>query len=135
MRNHPNKVLFSVFQKSKSLETNQQNHNKAKELLTKEGVEFHVVSNVYKDISELSFLLAADDITSHDDNLDIAYQTAISFDQESLLEICNDNQAVLHLLRGKTEKVGQWQEVSEAKALDRGSYVFELVSKRYFVVG
>lgn len=135
MRLNPNKILVSVFQSSQSLETNTANHNKAIEMLTREDIPFQVVKGVYKGVSELSFLLSSDSINGHLVNKSVALNLGRLFNQESILEVHNDDLAQLHYLNGMTiANLGEFSEVSESKALGLESYTFEPVSQRYFAV-
>ncbi len=135
MRLNSNKILVSVFQSSQSLEANTANHNKAIEMLTREAIPFQVVKGVYKGSSELSFLLSSDSAQGHFVNQFMALNLGRLFNQESILEVHNDNTAQLLYLNGTTiANLGEFSEVSEQVALGLDSYTFEPLSQRYFAV-
>lgn len=134
MRTKSNKVLVSVYRSSLSNEVNHANHNKAIELLNREKVSFQVVNGVYKNGHELTFLLASDSVQGHEHNLYVANSLALLFNQESILEVHNDDIAFLKYTNGVHKRLGVFQEVDQTNALKLDSYTFEPVSSRFFAV-
>lgn len=130
-----NKVFVSVYLNNKSLEVNNQNHKKAQELLSKEGINFQVLTGIYKNNRELTFLLQSTSVEQHENNLDTAHNLGLLFNQESFLEVSNDDTAVLHFLSGQDEVLkGTFREVTEKEAIANDNYTYEPIDNRYFVV-
>jgi len=127
-----NKVFVSAELSGKSDSINHQNHIKALNLLKREGSNFAVVKGVYKNVAESTFMLYADSAKDHAENLSIALNLGALFNQESVLEVHNDDTAVLHYVAGNSEKIGQFTEVNEAEALTHNCYTFS--NGRYYVV-
>lgn len=131
---NPNKIFVSVYRDYNGDEINHQNHEKAKEMLIKSNTSFTIVKGVYKGNSELTFMLISTDVKKHINNLDIALNLGLLFNQESVLEVLNDDTAILHNIGGEMVKIGKFTEVSETESLGYDSYTYEPTSKRFFVV-
>jgi len=134
MKTKSNKMFVSAFQSGFTGDANWINHNKAREMLKREGVVFGEVKGCYKGKLEYAFILVSDSQQGHKDNFQLAYSLGQLFNQESILEVHNDDTAVLHYLGGDSVKLGQLVEVPSAEALASDSYTFEPVTGRYFVV-
>lgn len=133
---NPNKVLVSAFQNGKTDEQNRANHERAYDILRREGLNFRVVRGVYKGVAELSFVLFGDDIRTHEGNLQACINLARLFNQESVLEVHNDGAAALHYLNSgyRVERIGTFKGVSEAEAAGREAFTYDPLSGQYFVV-
>lgn len=136
MRVNTNKVFFSVYQASKSQDENQQAHAEVVKRLTIGRVSFRVVRGVYKGTVEDSFLLESTDYAGHLNNLTVSGIIARDYAQESILEVHNDNAAVLHTLTGAQEStpVGTFGEVSRSEAETAGSYTVDPITGKHYGV-
>jgi hypothetical protein len=118
-----------------SLQDNLDNHNKAAAMLKNERVPYQIVEGVWKGEKELTFLLASTDAETHEDNLTIARSLGLLFKQDSILEVHNDDTAILRIIKGTyIEKLGTFTEVSEEVGKRVDCSTFDPASNRWFVI-
>lgn len=129
-----NKVFVSAYSANKSVEANHENHRKAIQLLNDEGITFQIVHGFYKGSKELTLLLSSDNASDHKANLEAALGIGMLFNQESVLEVGNDNASILHNISGTADHIGVFSEVDSVEALASDNYTHEPRSNRYFVV-
>lgn len=127
----PNKVFVSVFSPQSN---NPLNHSKAAAMLVREGFQFQVVNGVYKGVKELVFLLSSTCIKQHKANVIIAMELGLLFNQEHVLEVGNDNMAILHTIGSGSEPVGVFHHVSEIEAILHTHYTYDPVTQRHYVI-
>lgn len=130
------KVFVSVSRSELSSEQNHRNHMQAYDTLRREGIRFHIVRGAYRGHVEESFMLYSTNAEEHAAHLAIGIDLARSFKQDSILEVCNDDTAMLHRLGTgyAVDKVGTFREVSKEQAIAKESYTCDPFSGRYFIV-
>lgn len=129
--NKPNKIIFSVYQADRREIDNHDNH---KALLESLKVPSFEVWGFYKGQPELSIVVTSENYKTHLERLQYVKGIAKQFNQESILEVESDGNALLHFI--KTEEVkslGTFQEVSKEEARSQDSYTVEPVNARFFI--
>jgi len=134
MRLKTNKVFVSTFVSSKSLEANKENHDKACSILASQEIDYAIVRGCYKGKTELTILLSADSEAEHQKNLVTAANLGYLYNQESILEVCNDDSAFLHYSKGKAQRLGKFVNVSQSEALEQANFTHCPVTDQYFIV-
>ena len=69
---------------------------KAEEILSREGIEYELVTVKWDDTFTKAFVLESTDIQEHHRNLEIAKNLALLFNKEQVLEVHNDGFEQLH---------------------------------------
>jgi hypothetical protein len=131
-----NILIFSVFQlsyseyfASKSTKENHENTLRIAELLSlNPQQEFLSVVGVYKNETELSFVLE-----NNPTNFALVHQLVKKFHQESFLVIDNVGRGMLVFDNGVETLRGTWQVCTERYALRQTSYTFEPSTGTYWV--
>ncbi len=131
-----NKVFFSVYNADKTESVNFNRHEKFKGFLDAEGISYVELIGVYKGVKELSLLLQSTDIREHESNLQRAIEFGRNYGQESILEVHNDDTAILHYLDSgyRTDMVGKLRVTTKEDAETRSSYSYEPNSGLYMVI-
>ncbi len=131
-----NKVFFSAHRSDRSHAANESNHAKALDLLRREGVAYRTVTGAWKGATETTILIEASDVRTHELNLDLALNMARLFSQDAVLEVANDDTALLHDTGGGsgTRVLGRFREASRSEALSQDGYTYDQASDRYYVV-
>lgn len=125
---YPIALLFSVFKGNRRKSDNVMCHIAAYDELVRNGVPFKEVSGMYKNESELSFIVFGDK----------AVQTGMviakSFNQESVLLLDQDRNATLIDCKTDTSTpLGRFKAVHESIAKRSTGWTFDNVTKQFFI--
>ena len=120
-------MIFSVFQKDLSLESNMANHKLALEFLNKYSVPYLELQGKYNGSEELSILLNDLGYRSTVEKLCAAYR------QECYLEADDERNAKLVFADYTTASIGKLMCVSKDKAESKGSYSYNPVNNCYYI--
>lgn len=123
----PNVLIFSVFQKSRTLSVNQLAHKQIFKLLEEQGLPVLHLSGRYDGNEELSILVEGFEHRATVERL------CKEFNQECYLESHNDRASFLVFPDGSKQSIGTLVAVSESEAETLGSYSYNPVVDQYYV--
>lgn len=122
-----NILIFSVFQKGKSLTANEYAHKGVLAVLKYDGIPFLELQGKYDGAEELSILV---DGFEHRSTVE---RIAKTFNQECYLESHNDRATFLVYQDGTTKSIGTLIPVSKQEAEAVGSYSYNPLMDQHFI--
>lgn len=94
--------------------------------LKEQGVPFQEVHGAYQGKPERSLVFHGDH------NLPLINRLAEKFNQDSILSVGLDGDAILRYKDGRTENIGKWMEISPQEAKKAVAYTFDPKTGKYW---